>query len=100
LRDNFPLAVAATVSILSFGIVILFVTVGILEKQSTDEIKLQHFENLLDNATEIAKETQNATKYELLQLINKTSDSIRNNPDFQQLQQQWETLNNSTRSKP
>ena len=100
MRDNFPLAVAATVSILSFGIVILFVTVGILEKQSTDEIKLQHFENLLDNATEIAKETQNATKYELLQLINKTSDSIRNNPDFQQLQQQWETLNNSTRTKP
>jgi len=100
LHDNFPLAVAATVSILSFGIVILFVTVGILEKQSTDEIKLQHFENLLDNATEIAKETQNATKYELLQLINKTSDSIRNNPELQQLQQQWETVNNSTRSKP
>ena len=100
MRDNFPLAIAATVSILSFGIVILFVTVGILEKQSTDEIKLQHFENLLDNATEIAKETQNATKYELLQLINKTSDAIKNNPELQQLQQQWETVNNSTRTKP
>jgi len=100
LHDNFPLAIAATVSILSFGIVILFVTVGILEKQSTEEIKLQHFENLLDNATEIAKETQNATKHELLQLINRTSDVIRNNPEFQQLQQQWETINNSTRSKP
>ena len=100
MHDNFPLAVAATVSILSFGIVILFVTVGILEKQSTDEIKLQHFENLLDNATEIAKETQNATKNELLQLINRTSDAIRNNPELQQLQQQWETVNNSTRSKP
>ena len=100
MRDNFPLAIAATVSILSFGIVILFVTVGILEKQSTDEIKLQHFENLLDNATEIAKETQNATKYELLQLINRTSNIIKNNPELQQLQQQWETVNNSTRSKP
>jgi len=100
LHDNFPLAIAATVSILSFGIVILFVTVGILEKQSTEEIKLQHFENLLDNATEIAKETQNATKYELLQLINRTSDIVRNNPELQQLQQQWETVNNSTRSKP
>ena len=100
MHDNFPLAIAATVSILSFGIVILFVTVGILEKQSTEEIKLQHFENLLDNATEIAKETQNATKYEFLQLINRTSDAIRNNPELQQLQQQWETVNNSTRSKP
>ena len=100
MHDNFPLAIAATVSILSFGIVILFVTVGILEKQSTEEIKLQHFENLLDNATEIAKETQNATKYELLQLINRTSDIVRNNPELQQLQQQWETVNNSTRSKP
>jgi len=100
LRDNFPLAIAATVSILSFGIVILFVTVGILEKQSTEEIKLQHFKHLLDNATEIAKETQNATKYELLQLINKTSEAIKNNPELQQLQQQWETINNSTRTKP
>jgi len=100
LRDNFPLAIAATVIILSFGIVILFVTVGILEKRDPDEIELQHIEDFIDNATVITKETQNATKYELLQLINKTSDTIRNNPDFQQLQQQWEILNNSTRSKP
>ena len=62
MRDNFPLAVAATVSILSFGIVILFVTVGILEKRNPDEIELQHIEDLIDNATVIAKETQNATK--------------------------------------
>jgi len=100
LHDNFPLAVAATVSILSFGIVILFVTVGILEKKAPDEIELQHIEDLIDNATVIAKETQNATMYELLQLINETSDTIRNNPEFQQLQQQWETLNNSTKTKP
>ena len=100
MHGNFPLAVAATVSILSFGIVILFVTVGILEKKSTDEIELQHLEDFIDNATVIAKETQNATKYELLQLLNRTSDVIRNNPELQQLQQQWETVNNSTRSKP
>ena len=100
MRDNFPLAVAATVSILSFGIVVLFVTVGILEKKSTDEIELQHLEDFIDNATVIAKETQNATKYELLQLINRTSDVIRNNQELQQLQQQWETINNSTRTKP
>jgi len=100
LRDNFPLAVAATVSILSFGIVILFVTVGILEKKAPDEIELQHIEDLIDNVTVIAKETQNATKYELLQFFNKTSDALKNNPELQQLQQQWETVNNSTRSKP
>ncbi|MGQ0791835.1 MAG: hypothetical protein ACT4NJ_06400 [Nitrosopumilaceae archaeon] len=100
MRDNFPLAIATTVIILSFGVVILFVTIGILEKRDPDEIDLQHIEDLIDNATVITKETQNATKYELLQLINKTSDTIRNNPDFQQLQQQWETLNNSTKSKP
>lgn len=100
MRNNFPLAVAATVSILSFGIVILFVTVGILEKKAPDEIKLQQIDKLIYNATVIAKETQNATKYELLQFFNKTSDTIRNNPEFQQLQQQWETINNSTRSKP
>ena len=73
---------------------------GILEKKAPDEIELQHIEDLIDNARVITKETQNATKYELLQLINKTSYTIRNNPEFQQLQQQWETANNSTRSKP
>jgi ABC-type amino acid transport substrate-binding protein len=100
LRDNFPLAVAATVIILSFGIVILFVTVGILESNTSQEIKLQQIDKLFDNATVIVKETQNATKYELLQFFNKTSDAIKNNPELQQLQQQWETVYNSTRSKP
>ena len=100
MRDNFPLAVAATVSILSFGIVILFVTLGILEKKATDEINLQHIDDLIDNVTVIAKETQNATKHDLLQFFNKTSDAIKNNPEFQQLQQQWETINNYTRTKP
>ncbi|MFI5405530.1 MAG: hypothetical protein ACHQ1D_03335 [Nitrososphaerales archaeon] len=100
MRDNFSLAVAGTVSILSFGIVILFVTVGILESHTSQEIKLQEIDKLFDNATIIAKETQNTTKYELLQFFNKTSDAIKNNPELQQLQQQWETVNNSTRSKP
>jgi hypothetical protein len=99
LRDNFSLAVAATVSILSFGIVILFVTVGILES-NTQEIKLQELDKLFNNTTEIAKETQNATKHQLLQFFNKTSDTIMNNPELQRLQQQWETVSNSTRSKP
>ena len=99
MRDNFSLAVAATVSILSFGIVILFVTVGILES-NTQEIKLQELDKLFNNTTEIAKETQNATKHQLLQFFNKTSDTIMNNPELQRLQQQWETVSNSTRSKP
>jgi hypothetical protein len=96
LRDNLPLAISATVILFSFGIIILFVTVSILEKRSTDEIELQHFENLFDNATTIAKETQNATKHELLQFFNKTSDAIKNNPEFQQFRQQFENVTNST----
>ena len=96
MRDNITLAISATVILFSFGIVILFVTVGILEKQSTDEIKLQHLENLLDNVTMIAKETQNATKHDLLQFFNKTSDAIKNNPELQRLQQQFEIINNFT----
>ena len=100
MRDNFPLAVAATVSILSFGIVILFVTVGILENKSTDEIELQPLEDFIDNATVIAKETQNATKRDLLQFFNKTTDAIKNNPELQQFRQQFEKINNFTRLKP
>jgi|GEM_PF-3683619 len=100
MRDNFPLAVAATVSILSFGIVILFVTVGILEKNTSREFQLQHIDNFLDNATEIAQDTRNSTKHELLQLFNKTSDILKNNPELQRLQQQWESFDNSTRAKP
>jgi hypothetical protein len=96
LRDNIPLAISATVILFSFGIIILFVTVSILEKKSTDEIELQQLEDLIDNATVIAKETQNATKHELLQLFNKTSDTIKNSPEFQQLQQKFELINNAT----
>jgi len=90
------LAISATVILFSFGIIILFVTVSILEKRSTDEIELQHIENLIDNATVIAKETQNATKQELLQFFNKTSDTIRNSPELQQFLQQFENINNFT----
>jgi hypothetical protein len=96
LRENVPLAISATVILFSFGIIILFVTVSILEKRSTDEIELQHIENLIDNATVIAKETQNATKHELLQFFNKTSETIKNNPEFQQFRQQFENITNST----
>ena len=99
MRDNFSLAVAATVSILSFGIVILFVTVGILEN-NPQEIKSQEINKLIDNATVIAKETQNTTKYQLLQFFNNTSDAIKNNTAIQQFQQQWETANNYTKTKP
>lgn len=96
MRENVPLAISAIVILASFGIVILFVTVGILEKQSTDKIKLQHLENVMNNATVIAKETQNATKHELLQFFNKTSDAIKNNPELLRLQQQFENITNST----
>ena len=96
MRENLPLAISAIVILFSFGIVILFVTVGILEKQSTEEIKLQHLENVLNNATVFAKETQNATKHELLQFFNKTSDAIKNNHELLRLQQQFENITNST----
>ena len=96
MRDNIPLAISATVVLFSFGIVILFVTIGILEKKATDEIGLQHINNLLDNATVIAKGTQNATKHELLQFFNKSSDAIKNNPELLRLQQQFENITNYT----
>ena len=96
MRDNITLAISATVILFSFAIVILFVTVGILEKKSSDDIQSQHLENLRDNVTVIAKETQNATKHELVQFFNKTSDAIKNNPELQRLQQQFEIINNFT----
>ena len=96
MKENLPMAISATVILFSFGIIVLFVSVSILEKRSTDEIELQHIENLIDNATVIAKETQNVTKHELLQFFNKTSDAIKNNPEFQQFRQQFENVTNST----
>ena len=96
MRENLPLAISATVILFSFGIVVLFMTFSILEKKGVNEIELQHIDNLIDNATVIAKETQNSTKVELVQFFNKTSDAIRNSPEFQQLQQQFEKIKNST----
>ena len=96
MRENFPLAVAATLIMLSFGIVVLFVAAGIIENETSGEIELQHIESLFENATEIAKDTQNSTKYELRQLFNKTSDALRNNPDIIKFQQQWVSQTNSS----
>jgi len=96
MRDNIPLAISAIVILFSFGIIILFVTISIIEKKGVDEIELQHIDNIIDNATVIAKETQNTTKHELLQFFNKTSDAIKNNPEFQQFRQQFENVTNST----
>ena len=90
------MAVAATLIILSFGIVVLFVGVGIVENETSGEINLQQIEGFIENATEKAKEAQNFTKYELKNFLNKTSDSLRNNPDIQRFQQQWEIKPNST----
>jgi hypothetical protein len=96
LKENIPLAISAIVILFSFGIIILFVTVSILEKKAANEIELQHIDTLIDNATVIAKETQNATKTELLQFFNKTSDAIRNSQELQQFKQQLEKINNFT----
>ncbi len=96
MRENFPLAVAAILIIFSFGIMILFVTAGLLENESTGEIKLQQIEGLIENATDIAQDTQNTTKYELKQIINKTSNALRNNQEIQNFQQLWEKPTNTT----
>ena len=96
MRDNFPLAVAAILIIFSFGIVILFVTAGLIENNTSGEIKLQQIEGIIQNATDIAQDTQNATKYELKQILNKTSTALRENPEIQRFQQQWEIRTNSS----
>lgn len=96
MRENFPLAVAATLIMFSFGIVVLFVSVGVIENETSSEIELQHIEGLFENATEIAMDTHNTTKYELRQLFNKTSDALKNSPEIQKFQQQWAIQTNSS----
>ena len=90
MRENFPLAIAAVLIIFSFGIVTLFVSVELIESKTSDEINLQQFDDIVSNATEIAMETRNQTKYHLLQFFNNTSDAIRNNTELQRFQQLWE----------
>ena len=81
---------AATVVILSFGIIILFVTVGLIEGKTPDDIELQEIPQLLGNANEIVTDTRNATKYELIQFFNMTVDAINNSTELQSFQQLWE----------
>lgn len=84
------MSLAATVIVLSFGIVILFVTVGIVEDKTSNKIKLQEIPNLIGNANEIVTDTRNATKYELINFFNNTSNALQNRTEVQKFQQLWE----------
>lgn len=76
--------------VLSFGIVILFVSVGLIEDKTSNEIDLQEIPNIIGNANEIVTDTRNATKYELINFFNKTSNALQNSTEVQQFQQLWD----------
>ena len=90
MRDNLPLSFAAIVIVFAFGIVILFVSVELIEDKTSKEITIQEIPNLIDDANEIVADTRNATKYELMNLINKTSDALQNSTEIKKFQQLWE----------
>ena len=84
------MSLAATVIILSFGIVILFVSVEIIEDKTSNKIELQEIPNIIGNANEIVTDTRNATKYELINFFNNTSNALKNSTQVQNFQQLWE----------
>lgn len=84
------MTLAATVIILSFGIVILFVSIGIVEDKTSNEIELQEIPHILGNANEIVTDTRNATKYELINFFNNTSNALKNSTQVQNFQQMLE----------
>ena len=83
------MSIAAVVIILSFGIVIMFVSVEIIEDKTSNKIELQEIPELIGNANEIVTDTRNATKYELINFFNKTSNAIQNSTEVNKLQQLW-----------
>lgn len=90
MRENLSLSLAAIVIVMSFGIVILFVSVELIEDKTSTEIKFQEIPNLIGNANEIVTDTRNATKYELINFINNTSNALQNSTEIQKFQQLWE----------
>ena len=84
------MSLAAVVIIFSFGIVMLFMSVEIIEDKTSQEIELQEIPNILGNANEIISDTRNATKYELKNFINNTSAALQNTTQVQKFQQLWE----------
>ena len=83
------MTLGATVIVLSFGIVILFVSVGLIEDKTSNEIDIQEIPNMIGNANEIVADTRNATKYELINFFNNTSNALQNSTEVQQFQQLW-----------
>lgn len=90
MRENLSLSLAAIVIVMSFGIVILFVSVEVIEDKTSTEIEFQEIPNLIGNANEIVTDTRNATKYEIINFINNTSNALQNNTEIQKFQQLWE----------
>ena len=90
MRENLSLSLAAIVIVMSFGIVILFVSVELIEDKTSTKIEFQEIPNIIGNANEIVTDTRNATKYEVINFINNTSNALQNSTGVQKFQQLWE----------
>ena len=90
MRENLSLSLAAIVIVMSFGIVILFVSVELIEDKTSTQLEFEEIPNLIGNANEIVTDTRNATKYELINFINNTSQALENSTEIQKFQQLWE----------
>ena len=58
MRENLPISLAAVVIIFSFGIVMLFVSIEVIEDKTSQEIELQEIPNILGNALQNTTQVQ------------------------------------------
>ena len=97
MRDKYPLAISATVIVVSFGMVIMFITYGYFESNTSSEEDVRELEYFVDNATKAFKTTQIKTKQEIVELLNETKVRIQESESFQNFNQLFEKVEtNST----
>ncbi len=87
MREKYPLALAASIILVSFGVVVYLVSSSIVTSQSSDDEDISDFQDLWDDASGVVKTTSNKTTHELTQLFDSTREKIKQSQEYQRFQQ-------------
>ena len=87
MREKYLLSLAASMILVSFVIIVYFVTTGIVENKSSEDESITKFQDLYYDTSDIIQTTKNKTQTELKQFLNFTKDSINKNQQIKKFQQ-------------
>ena len=87
MREKYPLALAASIILVSFVVIIFFVTTGIEETKSSEDETINTFQNFYNDTSTQVQNTKLKTQKQLKQFINVTQKVINESKELHKFQQ-------------